>query len=337
MRSQFSITCILRSAIFISPLILSSSAAAEPGIFFTASEEVEKHATDLVENIHNIAVNILSVPPEEQTFENTLKPWNRLSAELSQGLDALNALSNLDLSSSATAVEVYNKLQAYLLEVTQNPELRQALINCSLSIAHNPKLDPFQRYIGARFIKNNSNELVYLCGAEEGQNTFTTDYTVLNITWGSITEAQVSELAYKILSENAGVVCIQEVAADDYAYDLYKVLHKNYAHFVYVPPSLNLAGHRQKNGMLIASKFGGDGLEVLLARSHKDRNEDRGGASLEGGFRGSWGDGNGIHWEGYAKAEAHDGRGNYAEAEVTQKDDGTGSVDVRGGHDSENK
>lgn len=81
----------------------------------------------------------------------------------------------------------------------------------------------------------------------------------------------------------------------------------------------------------------GNSYKMLLTRSHRDRNDDRGGASLEGGVTGKWGDGNGIQWEGYAKAEAHDRKGNYAEAEVVQKDDGTGRVDVRGGHEREKK
>jgi hypothetical protein len=339
MKPRFNLTCILGSAVLISQLTLSVAVAAEPGASFTTSGEIEKYAIDTVEKIRKTALTILSISSDQQTFENTLRPWSRLSAQLSQDLDALNELSKLDFPFSTTASQVSDGLHAYLLEVDQNPELRQTLMNCALAVAHNAELDPFQRYIGTRFVKNSSDEPVYLRGAAEEQHSPATDYTVLDLKSGSLTEVQVSGLAHEILSKNADAVCIQEIAADDHAYELYEVLHTNYAHFVYVPSSstLSLSESHRTSGMFIASKLGANALEILLARSHRDRNDDRGGASCEGGVTGRWGDGNGIQWEGYVRGEAHDGKGNYAEGQVTQKDDGTGKVDIRGGHESDNK
>lgn len=339
MRSQFSLTCILGSAVFISQLALNVSVAAEPRASFATSTEIEKYAIDTVENIRKTAFTILSTPPNEQTFENILRPWNRLSAQLSQDLDALHALSRLDVPSSETAAQVADGLQAYLLQVDQNPELRQTLIDCSLGIAQNPELDPFQRYIGARFVRDASNEPVYLCGSAGEGNSPAKDCTVFSLKSGSLKGTQVSDLAHKILSENADAICVQEVAAEDDAYELYKILRTHYAHFVYVPSSSassSLGNHRE-SGLLIAGKFRGDLPKILLARSHRDRDNERGGASGEVGVSGSWGDGKGIQWEGYVKGEAHDGQGNYVEGQVTQRDDGTGKVDVRGGHESDDK
>ncbi|MBI3236923.1 MAG: endonuclease/exonuclease/phosphatase family protein [Chlamydiales bacterium] len=329
MRSQFTFTRVLGSAIFISQLALNASVAEEPRASFATSREIERYAVDTIEKIHRTAVDILSTPSGEQTFENTLRPWNRLSAQLSQDLDALNALSRLDVPSSETAAQVADGLQAYLWEVDQSLELHQTLIDCSMGIAQNPELDPFQRYIGARFIRGASNEPVYLCGSVEEGNSPARDYAAFSLKSGSLQEAQVTDLAHKILSANADAICVQEVVADVDAYDLYKVLRAHYAHFVYVPPS---SVNDRKRGMLIASKFRGDLPKILLARSHGD--SGRGGASAEVGVSGSWGNGNGIQWEGYVKGEAHDGQGNYVEGQVTQRDDGTGQVDVRGGHES---
>jgi hypothetical protein len=338
MKSQFGLTCILRSAFLISQLTLNVFVSAEPKVLIN-STAIEERAIAIAENINKTAIAILSISSEEQTFENTLRPWNRLSAQLAQDFDALDALSNPDFSDSVTASQASDQLHAHLLEVTQNPEFNQILMNCSLNAAHNTELDPFQRYIGARFVNNGSDEPVYLLGTAEEQSSSEIDYSVLNLRSGPLAEDQVSDLARKILAENPDAVCIQEVAADDEAYILYEALQKNYTHFVYAPPSpiLRLSRNDRKSGTLIASKFGADALEILLARSHRDRSDDRGEASIGGGIRGSWGDGNGIQWEGYARVEAHDGKGNYAEAEVTQKDDGTGNIDIRGGHESENK
>ena len=62
-----------------------------------------------------------------------------------------------------------------------------------------------------------------------------------------------------------------------------------------------------------------------------------GRGKVEGGITGKWGDGKGIQWEGYVKGEAYDGKGNYAGGKATQKDDGSGQVDVYGGHESKKK
>jgi len=114
MKSQFSVACILGSAIFISQLPLSVSVSAEPKVSFTTSREVEKYAIDIVENINKTALTILSIPSDQQTFENTLRPWNQLSAQLSQDLDAL---SKIDFPSDATSSQVYDELNAYWFEV----------------------------------------------------------------------------------------------------------------------------------------------------------------------------------------------------------------------------
>ena len=52
------------------------------------------------------------------------------------------------------------------------------------------------------------------------------------------------------------------------------------------------------------------------------------------GVTGHWGGDKGMQWEGYVKGEAHDCNGNYAEGKVTQRDDGSGEIDVHGGHES---
>ena len=185
------------------------------------------------------------------------------------------------------------------------------------------------------------DEPVYLCGDSDEQNSAETDYNVLNLESGSLTEAQVSELAHKILLKNADEVCIQEVATDDHAYSLYKALHKKHAHFVYVPPSLtlNVLTNHRKRGMLIASKFS-DTLEILLARSSRGGGDDRqSGGGWEVGVDVKYGGKDEPQFDGYVSGEAHDDKGNYVEGRVDHNfNSNEGTVGFRGGNkDEENR
>lgn len=183
---------------------------------------------------------------------------------------------------------------------------------------------------------------------------------------------KVSNLVNKILSENADVVCVQEIVADSSVYDLCEALQQSYAHFLYIPSIAELDSAKEVSeiGTLIASKYhmeqpqlgeasikiinlypdssdnhsllwkpslysrGKQECAILLIKSRRDRDDDAGG-SCETGIRATWGDG--IHWEGYVRGEAHDDRGNYVEGELKQRDDGTGGVDIRGGHEKQDK
>lgn len=241
---------------------------------------------------------------------------------------------------SATAAQIYDELDAYLLEVNQNPELRQTLINYSLSIAHEPELDPFQHYIAVCYVEDNFDRPVYLSLTEEEKNSSITNPTLLNLESGFLTESQLSELVQKILLKNAETVFIQEVAAVDHAYNLYKDLCKNYTHFIYVPSALKLdpSVKHVTSGILIASKFAGDSLEIFLAGSTKGRDAARkAGGGWEAGIDLKYGGKDGPQLDGYVRGEAHDDKGNYVEGRVDHNfNDNEGNIGVRGGNKDEN-
>jgi endonuclease/exonuclease/phosphatase family metal-dependent hydrolase len=253
MKSRFILNCMLGSAVFITQLASGIAvAASERQSSLISSSEIQEYASDVAENIRKRAEAILSVPFDQQTFENTLKPWNRLSAQLFQDFNTLDALAKPSLPSIAAASQALDELYAYLLKITQDPQLYQALMGCSHKIAHDDaELDPFQRYIANRFINNGSNEPVYLHGSSEEKSNSARDLTILNLKSGFLPEGQASDLARTILSENADVVCIQDV------YDLYEVLQDDYAHFIYAPSSaiLDLQEPHHDGGLLIASKY----------------------------------------------------------------------------------
>ena len=225
MKSQLNLACIFGS------LVLTSHLAAESQFTLVAEEYAD--------NICRTANAILSVPEGQQTFENTLRPWNRLSAQL-----------KAELPPNETASQMLNDVRAYLLEVSRDPELHQAMMSCSFSVAQNAELDPFQRYIGARFIKNGSNEPVYLQGESVEKDTVAADFALSS--FKSSADGQFSDLISALLSDGVDVACIQDVLADDHAYDLYEAIKGNYAHFIYIPPAAALEG---SSGMLIASKY----------------------------------------------------------------------------------
>jgi hypothetical protein len=228
MKSQMNLACIFGS------LLLTSHLAAESQFSLMAEEYVD--------NICRTANAIVNVPEGQQTFENTLRPWNRLSAKLKADSCAAEA----QLPPNETASQMLNDLRAYLLEVSRDPELHQAM----MSVVQNAELDPFQGYIGGRFIKNGSNEAVYLQGESVEKNTAAADFALLS--FKSSADGQFSDLISALLSEGIDVACIQDVLADAHAYDLYEAIRGNYAHFIYIPPTAALEGSR---GMLIASKY----------------------------------------------------------------------------------
>lgn len=258
MKSESALRLVLGSVAFISQLASGIVVAApEPQSLLMTSKEVWEYANDVAENIRKTAESILSVPSDEQTFENTLRPWNRLSAQFSRNLRMLHTLEQSNSPLGIAASEASDNLRRFLLEFSQNSYFYQALMSCSQKTAQNAELNPFQRYIANRFIKNRSNEPYYLYGPLEENNTSLSEFTVLNLKSAFLAENGFTDFCLKILSTNADMVCIQEVFADGYAYDLYEALRDSYTHFMYIPPAAmsdDLEDYHNV-GLLIASKY----------------------------------------------------------------------------------
>ncbi len=321
MKGCLGLFCFLRLALLFLPFTLSVSLLAHEKGFLINSIEIEEYTAAIVTSIDATAIAILSIPNKQHTFDNTLKPWNRLCAQLSQTLDVLQ---ELEVRYGEVASQRAEELYAYFMEIMQSHDLHEIFMNCSFDAFHNLELDSFERYIGARFLANNLNGPIYLYEYVEEHNPSEIPM-----------ETQIAEISYEILSEEADAVCIRNITTDDHAHGLYQTLKKRYSHFIYTPPSsvLHISNNHRKKGMLIASKRHKDAFDIFTVGS---RGNDS-GASCETGVSATWGGANGIQWEGYIKAEVHDDRGNYAEGQITQRNDGSGQVDVRGGHESTTK
>ncbi|MBM3198871.1 MAG: hypothetical protein FJZ58_06425 [Chlamydiae bacterium] len=267
-----------------------------------------------VENIHSTVHSILSIPQEEQTFDNTIRSWYQLSAQVSTSSD---------------------ELYTYLLSLAQEQGLYQHLINCSSNIK-NTDLDPFQRYLVARFVGNALNDPVCIRGTAEEKSTPTNDCTLFAF---ETSEFSMDDLTHEILSENFDAICIHEIFSDSDAYDLYKLLRRSYAYFIYVPPSVTpgFSCTDLRKGVLIAGKFREDPFRILLARSERG-SDKQAGRGMEFGIEFKYGGNERSQVDGYIKGEAHDSKGNYIEGRVDHNfNENEGSVGVRAGNKDEGK
>jgi hypothetical protein len=320
-------------------------------------QDVQEYTICIEDKINKAAESILSISTEEQTFENTIRPWNRLLEELSKNFHTLITIEKMNSHSSAIASQAVDYLQTSLVKKLKENNLYHALLNCSQKIVNDNETNSFQRYIAEHFINNSWYKSVYL----HEENALLPE----NFETSTTLEGCVIE----ILESNADVVYIPKTTIDQ-AYDLYKGLRERYPHFIFcsLPATSEFPGLCEDQGVLIASKsqlineesisgpfdlnpptilttlnhisalqytdiqkvnaIAKNVFKVLPVKSRKD--DDKTGGSIEGGVSGKWGDGKGIQWEGYIKGEAHDKKGNYAEGEVRKKEEG-GSFDVHGG------
>ncbi len=257
MKAPFNYPFLLGSFVSLLQLTPGLSFANELRYFMDPSKEIEAQAYSLTEQIQTTASSILSIPTNNQTFENTIRPWSRLSAQLKQDLKTLNEQRDSSSPISGSNEIFSNSLHGYILAAAHDPELQHALLNCFMSMPLDPELNPFELYIARRFIYDNSNAPIYIQGYTEEKEATGTDFSQLTFQSGPRSLSQIADLSNAILSQNADIVFIQELKADDHALELYQVLKECYAHFIYIPPSTALAKSQSNcdNGMLIASKF----------------------------------------------------------------------------------
>ncbi len=258
MKSQFVLTCILGSAIFtsqVAPVVALESSSLNQPASLTTSIEVQEYVRNVAENVYKTAEAILSIPPEDQSFENTLKPWNELSARLSQDFKILNVLAESHSSCSSAAFQALEDLDGFLTKITQNPQLHRAFHSCCHRLSNDDRLNPMQSYMVSCFLQNSFNEPLHLRGSSEEKNNSETNFTVLDFEPDFFLDRKASDLARKIFSVDADVICIRQVSADD-AYDLYETLREGYVHFIYVSPCANLLDpSKHRVGLLIASNY----------------------------------------------------------------------------------
>lgn len=105
------LTRMCAALLFLSQTIPGISSA----VVLNTIEEVDAYVFDVVENIRSSVEEIIQVPLDEQTFENTIRAWNRLTGRLAVALKTLNGIES----------QMTNEFHSFLnSEVFQNTSCR---------------------------------------------------------------------------------------------------------------------------------------------------------------------------------------------------------------------
>lgn len=292
MNSQLTLRYILGLLACLSSTVVANSNELPPPEPLT-SQEIQEYAASTAERVHHVAQSILAISSEEETYENTLSPWNRLTVQVLQDLDTLQSLAESDAPCNETAAQSLEDLDGFLSQTLNSAYLHQKLAQYAQKLIQDDTSDLFQKYIAMRLINNRRWDPVYLHSSAENEVSWDADFLLFNFDPTLIEEVSHADLAQSVASANADVVYLSDVDCDEDAYDAYQALEKDYAHFVYLPSHSRT---RLNNGLLIASKRSlGDielnTLKVLPIKSHKDKDRDdnKPGGSFRGGVKGEWG------------------------------------------------
>lgn len=269
--------CSLRLQQVFIGIILISLIAFGKSIEATSIEQSEAYSgcgeTTLVyvqeegRNICQLAEELMNIPLELQTFENTFKPWIQFTSKYSAFLVYLKHLSQENFFSMRSIDREIQYLQTFLSgQVFQNSDLHGLLVSYAERELIDKSLSNYQRYLIQCLLreanKGQSNAAPYfhLNGISSTIHSHGS-FAVFNLNMQSLLETPVSLelLSESILSTNADVICLQEVFDDQIIYSLYEQLKDRYTHF-YVeigPRSFGFSFDPLSlpSGLFIASKY----------------------------------------------------------------------------------
>jgi hypothetical protein len=115
---------------------------------------VEEYSVFVSKQITQAAESILSLPSEEQTYENTLGAWNQLYTDLSQHFQMLHIIADSNSPSNETAYLAIKNLNAFLASTQNYPPLYRILEDSALRTLRDSESTSAQRDIAICFIKN---------------------------------------------------------------------------------------------------------------------------------------------------------------------------------------
>lgn len=118
--------------------------------------------------------------------------------------------------------------QTFTLNTPTKPNKKLLLLEKEDSKLTEKILNPLKHYLDE--FQNASDSLIYLSGTCIEKNDSVIDLHILNLE--SCLNIPAEFLAKLILSQNADVVCIQDMDTD-YAHDLYELLQNTYAYFLH--------------------------------------------------------------------------------------------------------
>ncbi len=145
----------------------------------TSYKEIENHIHIVQESLKETSKTILTTPPDQQTFENTLKPWIQHLKELPQIFTELS--SSLKTNPSKEVSQTLENFLEFLLKIYQDSELEQALTDCAKKISGDVSLNPFKRYLATCLMQEVSDKLIYLSGSSIEKNDSEKELHILNL------------------------------------------------------------------------------------------------------------------------------------------------------------
>lgn len=228
-----------------SSIILSTALFSQIVLGAASTSEVLRPSD---EYIWNAVEEIVNIPSNQQTFENTMRPWSRLVSMLSKFSHTYPSF----------------KASTFLL---QNTNLYTPMISyVQTALRENQELNAYQRYVIASFIDNckgltdedmldelktlngdrGNRPYIYLRG-DVAYKLNPEKLTVYNL---YIDDDSISSLTDRIHQINADIVCLQNLPTGDTAYSLYEKLKNTYAHFYF-----NILTENVPGDLCIVSKY----------------------------------------------------------------------------------
>jgi hypothetical protein len=226
---------------------------------FTASAwEMQEYVCDIAHSAYKTVDSILSLPPDEQTFDNTLKPWDQLISQLSRTFNTLNELVESQAPLASLAFRSLKDLSQLASDIHQNRVLCQTLLSSSEKALKDTSLNAFQHHLASCFVTNNFNTPLYIKGALSEKQRPDKRFTVLELDGLSFLENYEPGTSGDNYLSHADILCIHGVFGEDAAYQAYEALQKSYAHFIYVNSNsspLRFPKEVSSGSLLIASKY----------------------------------------------------------------------------------
>jgi len=111
-------------------------------------EDINEYVNQAESNISKTLNHLISLPNDQRTTENMMKPWNRLANELLVNFNVLNFITKMDLPIKTEAAQAMHALQTFVFKaLLRNPALYRSFIAyMKMAAEKEGSLNPYERY-----------------------------------------------------------------------------------------------------------------------------------------------------------------------------------------------
>lgn len=162
---------LLLTSLIALPLLIN--AAEHDSVLPLNMTEMDAYVNQAEQNVLQLEELILAVPDTEKSWENTLRPWNRLASDLLENHNLLMYWTTVPFKSDGSfpsnldAYHAFLKLQNFLSEaLVLNPALHQCMLDYAESVMHNAS-NSYENYLVAGLLGSYSEVNDSLCEEEQ--------------------------------------------------------------------------------------------------------------------------------------------------------------------------